>query len=162
MSTDRIEKKILLKAPLARVWRAFADSKEFGDWFGMKIDQPFVAGKTVHAIVKSTCVDEEIAERQKPYENVPFQLHIERMEPERIFSYRWHPGAVDPNIDYSKEPTTLVTFTFEETAEGVLLTMVESGFDQLPLARRGKAFGMNENGWIGVMKLIEKYLAHAA
>jgi uncharacterized protein YndB with AHSA1/START domain len=162
MNTDRIEKKVLLRAPLARVWRAISDSREFGQWFGMKFDGPFAPGARVNGTIKPTTVDEEVAKMQKQYEGIPVELMIEKMEPERVFSFRWHPGAVDPNLDYSVEPTTLVVFELEEVAEGVMLTLTESGFDQIPIARRAKAFSANEGGWTKQMTLIEAYLRHAA
>src|SRR5256885_14516538 len=118
MDTDRIEKKILLHAPLKRVWRALADSTEFGDWFGMRFDGPFAPGATMRGVIVPTSVNAEVANAQKPYEGIPFDLVIDRMEPERLFSFRWHPGAVDPEVDYSVEPTTLVVFTLETVADG--------------------------------------------
>jgi uncharacterized protein YndB with AHSA1/START domain len=84
---------------------------------------------------------------------------IERIEPERYFSYRWHPYAADPNVDYSKEPTTLVEFRLDEVAEGTALTIVESGFDRIPLSRRAEAFRMNEAGWASQVRNIERYVA---
>lgn len=162
MSTDRIEKKILLHAPRERVWRALADSTEFGSWFGMKIDGTFAPGARLNCTIVPTTVDAQVAEAQKKYEGTSFEITIERMEPERLLSYRWHPGAIEPGVDYSVEPTTLVVFELEETADGILLTMSESGFDRLPLSRRAKVFQMNEGGWTMVMKLIEKYLDHAS
>ena len=108
-----------------------------------------------------TAVNATVAEAQKPYEGIPFEITIEKMEPERLFSFRWHPGAVDPGIDYSAEPTTLVVFELEPQAEGVLLTVTESGFDRIPLERRLKAFTANEQGWSMVVKLIEEYLVPA-
>jgi uncharacterized protein YndB with AHSA1/START domain len=161
MSTDRIEKKILLKAPLARVWRAISDSKEFGAWFGMKFDGPFAPGARMRGVIVPTTVNPEVAQAQKKYEGTPVEIMIEQMEPRRLFSFRWHPGAVDPNIDYSLEPTTLVAFTLEEVPDGVMLTLTESGFDQIPLERRAKAFASNEQGWSAQMALIEAYLAQA-
>jgi uncharacterized protein YndB with AHSA1/START domain len=161
MNTDRIEKRILLRAPRKRVWRALADSTEFGSWFGMKFDGPFAPGACMRAVIVPTTVDAEIAKLQKNYEGIPFEITIEQMEPERLFSFRWHPGAVEPGLDYSVEPTTLVAFELEETADGVLLTVTESGFDRIPLARRAKAFAANEGGWSIQMKLIEQHLRHA-
>jgi uncharacterized protein YndB with AHSA1/START domain len=161
MGTDRIEKKILLRAPRKRVWRALADSKEFGTWFGMKFDGPFTPGAVMHAVISPTKVNPEVAKAQKPHEGVAFNVTIEKMEPERLFSFRWHPGAVEPGVDYSGEPTTLVEFRLEETKEGVLLTVTESGFDKLPPARRAKAFSANEGGWTIMVKVIEEYLAIA-
>ena len=159
MSTDRIEKTILLRAPLKRVWRALSDSTEFGNWFGMRFNAPFAPGATITAVIVPTTVNQEVAKMQKPYEGISFEIKIEQMQPERLFSFRWHPGAVEPGIDYSSEPTTLVVFTLEKAPDGVQLTVSESGFDQIPLARRAKAFSANEGGWTLVIKLIEEYLA---
>lgn len=159
MSTDRIEKKALLRAPLKRVWRAISDSTEFGTWFGMRIDGPFTPGTTMRCTIVPTAVNPDVAKAQKAYEGIAFEIVIDQMEPERLFSFRWHPGAVDPNVDYSAEPTTLVVFALEEVTDGVLLTVTESGFDQIPLARRAKAFAANEGGWAMQMKLVEAYLA---
>jgi uncharacterized protein YndB with AHSA1/START domain len=161
MSTDRIEKKVLLRAPLKRVWRALSDSTEFGTWFGMKFDGPFAPGATLHGVIVPTTVNAEVAKAQKEHEGKAFEITIERMEPERLFSFRWHPFAVEPGVDYSAEPTTLIVFALEEVADGVLLTVTESGFDRIPLARRVKAFTANQQGWTMVVKLIEGYLVHA-
>jgi uncharacterized protein YndB with AHSA1/START domain len=160
MNTDRIEKKIILRAPLQRVWLAIADSSKFGRWFGMKFDGPFAPGTRMRGSIVPTAVDAEVAQMQKNYEGIPIDMMIERMEPERLFSYRWHPGSVDPAVDYSVEPTTLVTFELEEVPDGVLLTITETGFDQIPLSRRAKAFETNEGGWAIQVTLINKYLQH--
>jgi uncharacterized protein YndB with AHSA1/START domain len=162
MNPDRIEKKILLRASRNRVWRALADSAEFGTWFGMKFDGPFTPNGCVRGVIVPTAVDPEVAKAQKPYEGTPVEIIIEQMEPERLFSFRWHPFSVDPGVDYSVEPTTLVVFALEEAENGVTLTVTESGFDSIPLARRVKAFTANEQGWGMVMKLIEKYLVQCA
>ncbi len=162
--TDRIEKKILLRAPRARVWRALTDSKEFGSWFGMKLDAPFKAGATLRASIVPTTVDAEVAKGQKNFEGFVFEILVETLEPERFFSFRWHPFAIERGVDYSKEPTTLVAFTLEESGqddERVMLTVVESGFDRIPIERRAKAFAANEGGWVIQMTMIEKYLAQA-
>ena len=159
MSTDRIEKKILLHAPRTRVWRAISDSKEFGTWFGMKFDGPFVPGAVMRGVIVGTKVNAEVAKAQKEYEGMSGEITIERIEPERLFSFRWHPFAVERGVDYSAEPTTLIVFTLEETPDGVLLTVTESGFAQIPLERRSKAFTANEQGWTMVLKLVEEYLA---
>jgi uncharacterized protein YndB with AHSA1/START domain len=159
MSTDRIEKQIVLHAPPQRVWRALADSTEFGTWFGMKFDGPFAPGARMTGVIVPTAVNPEVAKAQKKYEGIPFEITIEKIEPERLFSFRWHPGAVDPAIDYTQEPTTLVVFALEEVADGTLLTLTESGFDGIPLERRAKAFASNEQGWSIQMTLIEAYLA---
>jgi uncharacterized protein YndB with AHSA1/START domain len=158
MNTDTITKTILLRAPRARVWRALSDSAEFGHWFGMKFTEPFTPGRKMKGVIVPTGVDPEVAKHQEPYRGTPFDITIDRMEPERVFSFRWHPGAVDPNIDYSKEPTTLVVFALEEVPEGIKLTVTESGFDKIPLERRASAFAQNEQGWTMVIKLVEAYL----
>jgi uncharacterized protein YndB with AHSA1/START domain len=161
MSTDRIEKKVLLRAPRKRVWRALSDSTEFGSWFGMKFDGPFEPGAKMRGVIVPTTVNAEVAKAQKAYEGLPFEITIEQMEPERLFSFRWHPYAMERGVDYSHEPTTLIVFALEEVAEGIMLTVTESGFDRIPLARRAKAFTANEQGWGMVVKLIEEYLVHA-
>lgn len=161
MSTDRIEKKTLLRAPRKRVWRALTDSIEFEAWFGVKFDRPFSPGATMRGVIVGTKVNPDIANAQRQFADLPFEVQIERMEPERLFSFRWHPNAVERGVDYSAEPTTLIEFVLEEVPEGVLLTVSESGFDRIPLARRAKAFTANEQGWSMVVKLIEAYLAPA-
>jgi uncharacterized protein YndB with AHSA1/START domain len=160
--TDRIEKHVWLSASPARVWKALTDAKEFGDWFGVKFDGPFVAGAPVRGVIVPTKADPEIATMQEPYAGKTFEITVDRIEPQRLFSFRWHPYAIEPGIDYSNEPTTLIVFTLEEKPNGVLLTVVESGFDQIPLDRRAKAFTANEGGWEKQMTLIEKHLARSA
>ena len=150
MSLDRIEKRILLRAPRGRVWRALADSESFGQWFGVKMNGSFAPGVRLQGKVT-----------HKGYEHVPFEITIERMEPERLFSWRWHPNPIDPKADYSAEPTTLVVVELEEVADGTLLTVVESGFEGIPLARRGEAYRGNEQGWTAQMKAIETYVSQA-
>ena len=157
--TDRIEKSIVLKAPRARVWRALTDPKEFGDWFGMRFDGAFVPGARVAATVVGTTVDPDIARAQQQHAGVRFDVFIERVEPERLFSFRWHPGPPNPAADYSNDPPTLVEFTLDEVPEGIRLTVTESGFDRLPAARRAEAFSSNEQGWAIVVGLAAKYLA---
>ena len=158
MNTDRIEKQILLHAPMERVWRALADSTEFGSWFGMKFDGPFVAGRALTGTIAGTTVDPEIAKAQKAHQGLKFEIMVETVDPERLFSFRWHPHAVERNVDYSGEPMTLVAFELKQEKEGVLLTVTESGFDQIPLERRAQAFAANDGGWGMVIKLIEGYL----
>jgi uncharacterized protein YndB with AHSA1/START domain len=160
--TDRIEKKILLKAPRDRVWRAISDAKEFGTWFGVAFDGDFAPGARVTGKIVPTKVDPEVAKMQEPYSGMSFDFTVDTIEPMRRISFRWHPFAVEPGVDYSKEPTTLIVFELEEAAGGTLLTITESGFDQIPLARRAKAFTANEQGWEKQIKLVEKYLALAA
>jgi uncharacterized protein YndB with AHSA1/START domain len=162
MNTDRIEKRILLRAPRKRVWQALSDSTEFGTWFGVKFNGPFTAGASMRGVIVTTTVNAEVAKAQKEHEGMPFEITIEQIEPERLFSFRWHPFAVERGVDYSAEPTTLIVFTLEEVADGVMLTVNESGFDRIPLARRTKAFTANEGGWSVMVKVIEEYLAQAS
>jgi Uncharacterized conserved protein len=159
---DRIQKHILLKAPLARVWKALTDSTEFGEWFGVRFEGPFVAGAPLRGAITPTKADAEVARMQEPYAGKTFDITVERIEPQHLFSFRWHPFAIEPGVDYSKEPTTLIVFTLEEKPAGVLLTVTESGFDRIPLERRAKAFSANEGGWEKQMTLIGKYLARQA
>ena len=161
-STDRIEKKILLRAPRARVWRAITDAEEFGKWFGVKFDRPFAPGALMRGVLVGTAVDADVAKAQQAYADIPFEITIDRIEPERLFSFRWHPFAVERGVDYSGEPTTLIEFVLDEAANGVMLTVTESGFDRIPLARRAHAFTANEQGWTIVVTLVEKHLAQAA
>ena len=156
---NRIEKKTLLRAPQSRVWRAIADPKEFGAWFGVKIDGHFSPGSKVKGRITPTKADAEIAKQQSQYEGLEFELTIDRVEPERFFSFHWHPFAVDRGVNYTAEPPTLVSFELEKSRDGVILTVAESGFDRLPPARRAKAFAANEEGWAKQLELIEKYLA---
>jgi uncharacterized protein YndB with AHSA1/START domain len=158
-TTDRIEKQVLLRAPRERVWRAVSDAEQFGTWFGIQFDGPFVAGTHLSGRITPTKVDAEIAKAQEPHAGKSFEWTIERIEPMRLISFRWHPFAIDPDVDYSQEPTTLVTFELEDSAEGTKLTISESGFDRIPLERRLKAFAGNEKGWEAQLRLIAKYLA---
>jgi uncharacterized protein YndB with AHSA1/START domain len=158
MDADRIEKTIVLKATRERVWRAISDSARFGGWFGVEIDGPFVAGKEAVGRIAPTMVDPEVARLQEPYRGMPFRVVVERIEPMNLFSFRWRPGAVDPAYDYSNEPMTLVTFELAEAEGGTLLTITESGFEQLPPDRRAKAREGNDAGWAHQTRLIDKYL----
>lgn len=146
--TDRVEKKVMLRAPRARVWRAIANAEEFGQWFRVRLESAFSPGATVRGRITHA-----------GYEHLSFELVVERMEPERYFAYRWHPYAIDPAVDYSSEPTTLVEFRLDEAEGGTLLTIVESGFDQIPAGRRAEAFRMNEGGWTEQIKNIEAHVA---
>jgi len=158
MNTDRIEKKILLRAPRSRVWRALTNNREFEAWFGIKFDDPFRAGAPMRGQIVGAAVDAEVAKAQQEHAGIPFDITVERIEPERLFSFRWHPHAIERGVDYSHEPTTLIEFVLDDAPEGVLLTVTESGFDRIPLERRAKAFSANDQGWGIVVKLIEKYL----
>ena len=145
---DRIEKKIELKAPVSRVWRALTDYREFGEWFRVKLDGPFVPGAVSRGHIT-----------WPGYEHLQWEAVVKAMEPERLFSFTWHPYAVDPKMDYSKEPQTLVEFRLEKMKQGTLLTVTESGFDKIPSERRLEAFRMNENGWAQQLKNVESYVA---
>jgi uncharacterized protein YndB with AHSA1/START domain len=148
-STDRIERTILLKAPRARVWRALSNAEEFGGWFGVDFKgQSFAAGKLVRGQVT-----------YPGYEHIAMEVLIERMIPERLLSWRWHPAAIDPAVDYSAEPMTLVVFEIEEGEGGVVLRVVESGLDGIPPARRSTVFRLNTSGWDEQITNIEKHVA---
>jgi uncharacterized protein YndB with AHSA1/START domain len=149
-ATDRIERTLTVKAPRARVWRALTDAKQFGEWFRARIDGEFSLGATIRGRIT-----------HPGYEHITLELVIDRIEPERFFSYRWHPYAVDPKTDYSAEPMTLVEFTLEDVPGGTRLTVVESGFDRIPLSRRAEAFRMNEEGWTGQMQNIDQYVSRS-
>ena len=146
--SDRIEKSIELKAPVSKVWKALTDYREFGEWFRVTLEGPFVAGQAVRGRIT-----------HPGYEHLTWQAVVRQIEPEQYFSFTWHPYAVDPAVDYSAEPTTLVEFTLEDAAGGTLLRLVESGFDRIPPARRAEAYRMNSGGWDAQMENIEKYLA---
>jgi uncharacterized protein YndB with AHSA1/START domain len=148
MANDRIEKRIELMAPLSRVWRALTDHREFGLWFRVKLDGPFVPGQASRGWIT-----------YPGYEHLKWEAVVQKMEPERLFSFTWHPYAVDPKMDYSKEPPTLVEFRLEKTPAGTLLTVTESGFDKIPAGRRPEAFRMNEGGWTAQIRNIENYVA---
>jgi uncharacterized protein YndB with AHSA1/START domain len=150
-STDRLERKILLKAPRSRVWRALSNAEEFGAWFGVDFKgSAFVAGKAVKGRIT-----------YPGYEHLVMEVLIERMVPERLLSWRWHPAAIDTAVDYSQEPTTLVVFELEDTQDGVMLSVVESGFDSIPAARRATAFRLNTSGWEEQLINIEKHVAQS-
>ena len=144
----RIEKHIELKAPVSRVWRALTDHVEFGEWFRVKLEGPFVPGQVSRGQIT-----------YPGYEHLKWEAVVQKMERERLFSFTWHPYAIDPNLDYSKETPTLVEFRLEETAGGTRLTVAESGFEGIPENRRLEAFRMNDAGWASQMKNIEKHVA---
>jgi len=159
MNSDRIEKKIILRASRERVWQAISDSTRFGAWFGVEFDGPFVEGSWLTGRIAPTKVDPEIARLQEPARGMRFSVMVDRVEPMERFSFRWHPFAIDPNYDYSRDPTTLVAFELREADGAVLLTITESGFDQIPAPRRARALESNDEGWAHQTRLIEKYLA---
>lgn len=145
--TDRIEKRIEIKAPVSRVWRALTNYREFGEWFQVKLEGPFVPGKISRGRIA-----------YPGYEHLVWEAFIQKMEPEQLFSFTWHPYAIDPKTDYSHEPSTLIEFRLEEIPVGTLLLLSESGFDKIPAGRRPEAFRMNDNGWAQQMKNIEDYV----
>ena len=146
-STDRIEKQIELNAPVARVWRALTDHVQFGSWFGANFSAPFAPGTTSRATMKNP-----------KYSHIVVEFFIKELKPESYFSYEWHPFPMDTSVDYTKETPTLVEFRFTKSATGTLLTVTESGFDQLPAHRRDEAFRMNTGGWEAQMKNVAKYV----
>jgi uncharacterized protein YndB with AHSA1/START domain len=149
--SDRIEKTIELKAPVARVWRALTDHHEFGTWFGVRLEGPFVPGQATRGQITYL-----------GYEHVRWEAEVQKVEPERLFSFTWHPYAIDPNRDYSSEPRTLVEFTLQKTASGTLLHIVESGFDKIPSERRLEAFRMNDGGWSEQITNIARHVEEAS
>ena len=149
--SDKIEKRIELAAPLSRVWRALTDYREFGEWFLVKIDGPFVPGQVSRGqIIYPGC------------EGIEWEATVQKMEPEKLFSFTWRPHSVDPNVDYSNESPTLVEFRLEKTVTGTLLIVTESGFDKIPAARRAEALRKNDGGWTEQMKNIEKHVAQTS
>ena len=148
---DRIERKVLLNASRKHVWDALTDAEQFGSWFGIALKgKTFEAGRTIEAPIT-----------YPSYEHVIWKAKIERILPQTLFSFWWHPFAVDAGVDYDKETPTLVEFTIEDHAPGILLRVVESGFNAVPEARRQKAFKMNSRGWDEQMSNIENYLNQA-
>jgi uncharacterized protein YndB with AHSA1/START domain len=145
---NKIEKRIELNAPIARVWRALTDYREFGEWFRVALEGPFIVGQATRGHIT-----------WPGYEHLVWEAVVQKMEPERLFSFNWHPYAVDPAVDYSSEPPTLVEFRLEKTATGTLLIVTESGFENVPAHRRAEAFRMNDNGWAQQMKNIETHVA---
>jgi uncharacterized protein YndB with AHSA1/START domain len=146
-STDRIEKEIVVRAPRAKVWRAITDSREFGKWFHAEMKDSFVPGAPAQGRIT-----------YPGYEHLALEIHVERMEPEHLFSWRWHPYAVDPQQDYSNEPTTLVVFELEEIPQGTRIKVTESGFDRIPPARRSEAFRMNSEGWAEQLQNVARHV----
>lgn len=146
-----IEKRIDLKAPVSRVWRALTDHREFGEWFRVKLDGPFILGAVARGNIT-----------HPGYEHVEWRATVTKMEPERLFAFAWHPYAVDPAVDYSSEPTTLVEFRLEAKGEGTTLFLSESGFDAIPQHRRFEAFRMNDRGWTIQMTNIAQHVDRAS
>ncbi len=148
MDTDRIEKIIVLRAPRSRVWRALARADEFSAWFGITLEGVFAPGARLSGHLTNP-----------GYEHLVMEIAVEQVEPEHLLSYRWHPYAIEPDVDYASEPTILVEFHLADVADGTQLTVVESGFDGIPLARRAIAFRMNERGWAEQLTNIARHVA---
>ncbi len=147
---DRIHKQITLRAPRSRVWRALTDHREFSDWFGVNLESPFVPGQTTSGQITNP-----------GYEHIRLEATVQKLEPERYFSYTWHPYAIEPGVDYSTETPTLVEFTLENKGEATLLTVTESGFAKLPPHRRDQAFRLDEKGWAQQLNDIEEHVSPA-
>lgn len=145
--SDRIETTIELNAPIDRVWKAIADHREFGEWFRVTLDGPFVPGEVSSGHIT-----------YPGFEHVRWHATVKRMDKPDLFSFTWKPYAVDPDVDYSKETPTLVEFRLEPTPSGTRLTVTESGFDTVPAHRRAEAFRMNEGGWAEQVKNIKAYV----
>jgi uncharacterized protein YndB with AHSA1/START domain len=145
---DHIEKRIELNAPVSRVWKALTNHEEFGQWFRVKLEGPFVPGQLSRGRIT-----------HPGYEHVQWEAVVKEIKPEHLFSFTWHPYAVDPNVDYSKEAPTLVEFRLQPTARGTLLVVTESGFDKIPAHRQIEALRMNDGGWAEQMKNIERHVA---
>jgi uncharacterized protein YndB with AHSA1/START domain len=148
MATDRIEKRAVLDAPRSRVWRAIADSREFGRWFGAAFDGPFVAGARVPARITEP----------EAYAGTPFDVWVERVEPEHLLSFRWHPGEPGPDFDEATAPTTLVELRLTDVPGGCELVIVESGFDAIPQPRRDKALRSNASGWEEQLRRVARHV----
>ena len=159
--TDRIVKTTLLRAPLERVWSAVSDAASFGAWFGAEFDAPFRAGARLTGRIRPTQVDPVVAALQAPHDGMLFVIHVEAVEPQRRFAFRWHPYAVDTAIDYTKEETTLVVMELSDVDGGTLLKVVESGFDGIPVARRAEALRMNTGGWEIQLGNIARHVAQS-
>ncbi len=151
VQSDRIHKQIIINAPRSRVWRALTDAQQFGQWFGVKVNGTFAPGRRLQGQVT-----------HKGYEHLTWDVTIEQMEPERLFSWRWHPGAVEAGRDYSAEPTTLVVFELKDVDGGTLLTVDETGFDRLPPERLSDAYRQNDEGWAAQMQFIQQYVGRPA
>ena len=147
-ASDRIEKTTVLRAPRSRVWRALTDAREFGAWFGVRLAGEFVPGRPTKGQIT-----------YPGYEHLTMEVTVERMDAETLFSYRWHPYAIDPKADYSNEPMTLVEFRLEDSADGTALAVIESGFDRIPAGRRDEAYRMNSQGWVSQLDNIARHLS---
>jgi uncharacterized protein YndB with AHSA1/START domain len=150
-SMQKVEKRVLLRAPRSRVWSALTEVKKFCEWFGLEpAEGAFVPGARLHMVAG------------KELDGGDFDIFVERLQPEHLFSWRWHPGSQDPTLDYSAEPTTLVVFTLADAPGGTTLTITESGFDQISLARRARVFSENQHGWDFQMERLERYVNQAS
>ena len=148
---NHIEKRVELKAPVSRVWRALTDHREFGEWFRVKLEGPFVPGEVSRGHIT-----------YPGYEHVKWEATVKDMQPEKLFSFTWHPYAVEPGKDYSQEEPTLVEFRLQPVAGGTLLVITESGFDNIPAHRRMEALRMNDRGWAEQTRNIASHVAKTA
>ncbi|HXU64465.1 MAG TPA: SRPBCC family protein [Polyangia bacterium] len=170
-STDQIEKRVVLRAPVSRVWRAITDARGFGRWFGFTLEGDFAPGQRMKGTFDGTLDEAALVEHQKKLGLTPSKVRqparhavfctVERIEPERYFSFRWIPYGIDAEADPENEPTTLVEFRLEPAPEGTRLTIVESGFDRVPAHRRERAFRMNEGGWTAQVDNLRKHVGGA-
>ena len=170
-STDQIEKRVVLRAPVSRVWRAITDAREFGRWFGFTLEGDFAPGQRMKGTFDGTLDEAALIQHQKDLGLTPSKVRqpdrqavfctVERIEPERYFSFRWIPYGIDAEADPDHEPTTLVEFRLEPVPEGTRLTIVESGFDRVPAHRRERAFRMNEGGWAAQVDNLRKHVGSA-
>jgi uncharacterized protein YndB with AHSA1/START domain len=168
MTSDRIEKQVTLRAPVSKVWKAIADAQQFGRWFGVELEGPFVAGKAIKGVFGGELNEDAILDHQKRLGLPPSKVKlpdkdsvfctVERIDPERYFSFRWIPYGIDAEVDPTNEPTTLVEFRLEPVAEGTRLSIVESGFERVPAHRRERAFRMNDGGWAGQAENVRKHV----
>lgn len=159
MSHGRIEKQRVLPTSRERLWQAVSDAQRFGYWFGVDFDGAFVEGARITGRITPTRVDAAVAKLQEPHRGLPFEFVVGRIEPQQRIAFRWHPFAIDPTVDYSQEPMTLIEFVLDDHADGTLLTISESGFDQIPAHRRAQAYAANEGGWTHQLDMVAKYLA---
>jgi uncharacterized protein YndB with AHSA1/START domain len=145
--SDQIRKQVDLRASVETVWRALTDHEQFGAWFRVRLDGPFVVGEAARGSIT-----------YPGYEHVRWTATVVEITPKRRFAFTWRPYAIDPDVDYSAETPTLVLFELEPTGEGTRLTVTESGFDRVPAHRREEAFRMNEGGWAAQMENIKTYV----
>jgi uncharacterized protein YndB with AHSA1/START domain len=156
---DHIEKSIVLNCALERVWCAISEARQFSAWMGLSDHGDFVPGTLFTAKMAPTKFNDEFAKLQEPFDGLQVKMTIDQIQRPRLFSFRFHPFAVDPDADYSREPMNLVTFELQEVPDGTMVTITETGFDRIPLERRAMAYEVNDRGWALATKALENYLA---